>query len=67
MDGNFISDINLSNLLLECKRIRDMNKGTLMTMACWIDDKVEKNSLFLVYNKKTKTIRYLDQINQKCV
>ena len=38
-----------------------------MTITCQVDEKIERNSLFLVYNKKTKTLRYIDQIGFQSV
>lgn len=34
MDGNFVSEINFQNLLVSCKKIKDTNKGLIMTLAC---------------------------------
>jgi hypothetical protein len=60
MDGNFVSEINFYDLLINCRKIKESNKGMIMTLTCQIGEKVEQNSLFIVHNKKSSTLRYLD-------
>lgn len=43
MDGNFVSEINLVNLLASCRKLKESNKGMIMSITGQLTESVGKN------------------------